>query len=345
MENIKNLDKNQKIALAILPIFIVGICIFAYPMFFDTEEKTEVGERGEGNLDLNVDDKEEKKEKTKLELYRDKSIAESNNKALYKSGHVNQGDFYALDNSETEDLSEEDELDMSTATDPYGDIPPSQRPNNNRYKKTAPVVPQKTAPARVVQKQKIVYRDRPVRKATPVVVIAPPVVVEKKRRGRGNTLGSLSYQSGSSTTNSNMIECYIDNDNNEVRSGSMVSVVISKASVIGGYSVPAGTIVTGKASVSGDRCFIEFNKVMVGKEYINIAFVAFDVDGTKGIKVSSDDMQKVKDDVADQATSGSGITVQIPVIGGSLSTGSLKKAKEAQSVVLIDRHRILLRSK
>lgn len=51
---------------------------------------------------------------------------------------------------------------------------------------------------------------------------------------------------------------------------------------------------------------------------------------------------KLAEEMARNATSGSGVSINIPVIG-SASTTSIQKSANSRSVILVDRHRVFMK--
>lgn len=75
-----------------------------------------------------------------------------------------------------------------------------------------------------------------------------------------------------------------------------VRIRLKKAIKVNGDEIPANTLITGIASVTGDRLNITINSVRVGRKVISVPFEIYGADGLKGLPLQSDETKQLVND-------------------------------------------------
>lgn len=323
----KNLDKNQKMVLIILPIFIVGVILVAVFQFnggsFSASE-----EETEKSIDLTVEEKNETKTKSRIELYREAQKLKSQD----NSNQIGTDDFYDL--SEVNEVSyEKTNYDDSHL---MGDAPQKKEAEVVTKLKTNTTKRTNTnysSSSTTVKKQEVV--QEPVKQQ-----VQEPV--QQVRTRQSGTLGNITNEKQSLTVvaGTESYDVYINNDNKIVKNGNLVTLVFKKEGYINGIKIPGGTNVNASANFSINRVFLTVTQIRVGDKFINTKLEAYEFDGSKGIKVSDEIKDEIKEDVVGDINPS--VSVNVPYIG-SISTRGANRLKDRNSAILVDRHQLILK--
>lgn len=323
----KNLDKNQKIVLIVLPVFIVGVILIAIYQMNGGNFSTNT-EENEEQIDLSVEEKNETKTKSRIELYREAQKYKANE----NTNQIETNDFYDL--SEVNEVTyEKPKYDDSHL---MGDAPQKKeaevvtKPKTNTSKKTNTNY---SSSSTTVKKQEVV--QEPVKQQ-----VQEPV--QQVRTRQSGTLGNITNEKQSLTVvaGTESYDVYINNDNKIVKNGNLVTLVFKKEGYINGIKIPGGTNVNASANFSRNRVFLTVTQIRVGDKFINTKLEAYEFDGSKGIKVSDEIKDEIKEDVVGDINPS--VSVNVPYIG-SISTRGANRLKDRNSAILVDRHQLILK--
>lgn len=318
----KELNKNQKMVLLVAPIILILLGSLMYYKFSKSDDQVISEELTEDQMDLSLEtENKDTKKLTPLERARLRRNQRNDENS------ITQSDFYSL--GETSETNFEEE-------EPEDTVVPE--PKQNFY--AVEEKPKEEPKPKVIYKT--IYKEVPKQEAP--VEVAPEPVKVARTRSRGSSLGNF-QETGNYQADTKMVKCYVDNDNKKIQSGSDVRVVTANNSVINGINVPAGTTVIGKASVNKSRVYVTVTEVILGGQALAVNLTAYDVNGTRGIKVNTSAVQEVKDQTAKDVTrQARGLNVNVPITGGSINLGNgIQRAEKIEQVILIDRHVIYLR--
>lgn len=102
-----------------------------------------------------------------------------------------------------------------------------------------------------------------------------------------------------------------------VRDGGEVALRLSEPMMAGSYQIPANTVVTGSARISGERMGITISAIQHGGNVIPVELLVYDMDGGEGICVpASAEINAVKE-IAANMGSGMGSSITITDDAGS----------------------------
>jgi len=134
-------------------------------------------------------------------------------------------------------------------------------------------------------------------------------------------------------------------------SGEAVELRLAQESVINGVRIPLGTLMTGKASLSGERLMIMVSSIRVGNGVVPVSLEVIDMDGVAGIREQGSINRDVSKESADEAIGSLGVTSLDPSLGGQAAAAGLQAAKTLLSrkvrlvrVSLPAGYRVLLRN-
>jgi len=165
---------------------------------------------------------------------------------------------------------------------------------------------------------------------------------EPKEQKRRSLHGNFNNAGSSATSNSRFTNAIIHNKGRVVISGSEVRIRITEECVIGKYILPKNHMITGQASISGERVTIRVDGVSLNGVPVPVKFVVFATDGIKGIYCEELLKYKITDDLASESIDEGGTRIDLGQYG-SISTDALKKKKNQPSVVLPESHNIILK--
>jgi hypothetical protein len=123
-----------------------------------------------------------------------------------------------------------------------------------------------------------------------------------------------------------MIEAVVDKDQTLV-SGESVELRLSQEALINGVAIPRGTLVTGKASLSGERLLVTVSSLLVGRVSVPVSLEVVDLDGLAGIRERGSINRDVSKESAGEAVGSLGVTSLDPSLGGQAAAAGLEAAK------------------
>jgi len=124
----------------------------------------------------------------------------------------------------------------------------------------------------------------------------------------------------------NLVEAMIAHDQTLV-SGESVQLRLSQETVVGGVTIPAGTLLTGKSSLSGERLQVQVSSIRVGNRSVPVSLEVVDLDGVPGIREQGSINRDVAKESADEAVNTLGVTSLDPSLGGQAAAAGLQAAK------------------
>ena len=142
--------------------------------------------------------------------------------------------------------------------------------------------------------------------------------IELDDRGRGDSLAE------------SMIAAVVDGAQTLV-SGEEVVFRTAADAMLGGTRVPKGTLVSGKAVLSGERLLISVNVVRTGSKVLPVALEVLDMDGMTGIRVKGSINRDASKESANEAVSSLGVTSLDPGIAGQATAAGLQAARSLLS--------------
>ena len=136
-----------------------------------------------------------------------------------------------------------------------------------------------------------------------------------------------------------------------VMSGSTVALRLARAGSLDGILVPAGQLLYGEASISGERLKLHITSVRVGSLILPVDIQVYDLDGLAGIRVPGAMSRDVSKESAAEAMSGLGLASMDPSLTGQAANAGLQLAKSLASrkvravrVAVPAGYRVLLRN-
>lgn len=146
------------------------------------------------------------------------------------------------------------------------------------------------------------------------------------------------------------IEAVINSDQT-LTSGSTVALRIVHAVSVNGREIPANQLVSGEASLSGERLMISIRSLRVGELIVPVSMQVYDLDGLAGIRVPGAITRDVSKELADQALSGLEMASVDPSVGAQAASAGLAFARSLASrkirlvrVTLPAGYRVLLKN-
>ena len=124
----------------------------------------------------------------------------------------------------------------------------------------------------------------------------------------------------------NLVEAMIAQDQTLV-SGESVQLRLSQETVVGGVTIPVGTLLTGKSSLSGERLQVQVSSIRVGNRSVPVSLEVVDLDGVPGIREQGSINRDVAKESADEAVNTLGVTSLDPSLGGQAAAAGLQAAK------------------
>ena len=129
----------------------------------------------------------------------------------------------------------------------------------------------------------------------------------------------------------NTVEAVVAEDQTLV-SGETVELRLIQEAVVGGVMVPAGTLVSGKATLSGERLLITVISIRTGKQVVPVSLEVLDLDGMAGIREPGSINRDVAKASADEAVSSLGATTSLdPSWQGQTTAAGLQAMKTLMS--------------
>jgi len=122
------------------------------------------------------------------------------------------------------------------------------------------------------------------------------------------------------------VEAVIAHDQTLV-SGEAVELRLDQAALINGVSIPKGTQVWGKASLSGERLQVMVTSIRDGNGVMPVSLEVFDLDGMSGVRVPGAINRDVSKQSADEAINTLGVAPVDASVGGQATAAGLQAAK------------------
>jgi hypothetical protein len=114
-------------------------------------------------------------------------------------------------------------------------------------------------------------------------------------------------------------------------SGEEVVFRTAEVAKLGGISVPKGTALSGKATLSGERLLVTVNAVRVGSRVVPVSLDVADMDGITGIRVKGSLNRDVSKESASEAVGALGVTSLDPGVAGQATAAGILAAKNLLS--------------
>lgn len=112
--------------------------------------------------------------------------------------------------------------------------------------------------------------------------------------------------------------------------GSTVGLRLVEEAVVNGQRVPAGQMLYGLASLSGERLTVTVSSMRVGSAIVAVSLQVFDLDGLVGIRIPGALTRDVAKESASEAIGGVGVSVD-PSLGGQAANAGLQLARSLAS--------------
>jgi hypothetical protein len=114
-------------------------------------------------------------------------------------------------------------------------------------------------------------------------------------------------------------------------SGESVALRLTEPVVWQGVSVPAGTVMAAKSSLSGERLLLQVSSIRVGSRSLAVSLEVVDQDGMPGIREEGSINRDAAKQSAGEAISGLGLTSLDQSVGALAATAGIEAAKELVS--------------
>lgn len=124
----------------------------------------------------------------------------------------------------------------------------------------------------------------------------------------------------------NAIEGMIARDQTLV-SGESIELRLSQEAFINGVRIPNGNVLTGKATLSGERLLVTVNSIRVGNSMVPVSLEVVDLDGMAGIRERGSINRDVSKESAGEAINALGMTSLDPSLGAQAASAGLQAAK------------------
>ena len=148
-------------------------------------------------------------------------------------------------------------------------------------------------------------------------------------------------ETGSKLQDDEFIKCVIHNDQS-IKNGSTIRLRITQDAIINGVQVPRNTYLSGTSSFSSERVMIRVTGIKLSDRILKTNLTAYEEDGIEGVYIPGGINQKLANEGAQDGVSGAGAQINIPIIGGSISTGARKKIADP-TVKITSNYRLLLK--
>jgi hypothetical protein len=197
-----------------------------------------------------------------------------------------------------------------------------------------------------------------VRADRPVQVLSAPereevmtTVVEADGDGLETGFIDLDEEARSDSLAERMIAAVVDGAQTLI-SGEEVMFRTAEVAKLGGVTVPKGTVLSGKATLSGERLLVTVNAVRIGSRVMPVSIDVLDMDGITGIRVKGSLNRDVSKESASEAVGALGVTSLDPGVAGQATAAGILAAKNLLSrkirlvrLGLPAGYRVLLRNK
>lgn len=128
------------------------------------------------------------------------------------------------------------------------------------------------------------------------------------------------------TQPTNVVTAAID-ETQTVVSGSDIRLRLTSDLFVDGTLIPAGTPLTGLASLSGERLKVEISSIRYGTAIYSVALKIYDMDGVPGIYIPGSISRDVSKESADQALGEMNLMSMDPSVGAQAATAGIEAAK------------------
>ena len=221
--------------------------------------------------------------------------------------------------------------------------------NNEESAKSESEVKEVSEPVREESKTKIVYRDRPTKKSTSVsskttttkqtVSTSTTTQAVEEPTFKRRTAINSSYSGGDATQSNEYIHAVIHNKQ-EIHNGGEVRIRTTEECIINNKVVPQNTYMNGVSSFINDRVQIKIGSFELnGKiEYTNL--IVYDK-GSTGVYIPGGINQEIVKETTTSAINNR-TTINIPIVGGSISSGGGKKVND-KTIILPEGYKLMLK--
>ena len=134
-------------------------------------------------------------------------------------------------------------------------------------------------------------------------------------------------------------------------SGASVEMRLEQHALVGGRTIPRGTPLWGKASLSGERLLLAVSSVRLGNEVLPVNLEVFDMDGMAGVRVEGSINRDAAKASADEVVGSLGVTSLDPSLAGQATAAGIQAARSLISrkvrlvrVTLKAGYRVLLKN-
>lgn len=158
------------------------------------------------------------------------------------------------------------------------------------------------------------------------VTPAAPVATAPQRRSSfyGSSSGGAAPAANSNNKSQDFINAVVHGDYT-VKTGQTIKIRLVEDGIIDGFTIPKNTIVSGVININNERVIVVISSVKVGSEIKYFRIALYDTDGVEGIYIPGG----VNQQIAQGATqNGVSISTRIPVVGGTVSTGTSQKVQD-----------------
>jgi conjugative transposon TraM protein len=114
-------------------------------------------------------------------------------------------------------------------------------------------------------------------------------------------------------------------------SGESVELRLSAAGSVGWVLVPRGTLLSGKAMLSGERLMVTVTSLRVGDRALAVSLEVLDIDGVPGIRVRGSINRDVSKESAAEGIGSLGVTTFDPSLGGQAAAAGMQAARSLLS--------------
>jgi conjugative transposon TraM protein len=142
----------------------------------------------------------------------------------------------------------------------------------------------------------------------------------------GSGFYDLDEEVGVDSLSDNLLEAAVVNAQTLV-SGESVQLRLLVAGLAGGVRIPAGALMTGKASLSGERLQVQVNSIRLGGRSVAVGLEVVDEDGVPGIREPGSMNRDVAKESLDQGIGDLGLTSVDQSVGAQAAAAGIQAMK------------------
>ena len=146
----------------------------------------------------------------------------------------------------------------------------------------------------------------------------------------GSGFYDLDERVGEDSLSDNLLEAAVANAQTLV-SGESVELRLLVAGMVGGVRIPAGSLMTGRASLSGERLLVLVSSIRLGSRSVPVGLEVVDEDGVAGIREPGSLNRDAAKESLDQGIGDLGVTSVDPGVGAQAAAAGIQAIKTLAS--------------